>query len=161
MRLVGIVGILFLGLTFSGEDAVRWHSTGGTAWAATARQKTSAQTRRGNASGVRVRVTAYNPMWKKKRGHPRQTASGRWVRPGIVALSRDVERALGVTFGDQVVLEGLGTFVFDDRVSIRHRRHADIFMESYQAAREFGVKQAYVRVVPAPQGSSNVAQRGE
>jgi 3D (Asp-Asp-Asp) domain-containing protein len=64
----------------------------------------------------------------------------------MVALSRDVEHTLGVAFGDRVVLEGLGTFVFDDRVSRRHRRHADIFLASPQAARRFGVKATYVRI---------------
>jgi hypothetical protein len=88
-----------------------------------------------------------------------------------VALSRDVEHALGVTFGERVVLEGLGTFVFDDRVSARLRRRVDIFVASPHVARAFGVTVAEVHVadaharvqpsVPPPRVSSiAVAQRG-
>jgi 3D (Asp-Asp-Asp) domain-containing protein len=93
------------------------------------------------APRLRVTVTAYS--------HAGKTASGRRVRPGIVALSRDVEQALGVTFGERVVLEGLGTFVFDDRVSARLRRRVDIFVASPPAARAFGVTVAEVRVADA------------
>jgi 3D (Asp-Asp-Asp) domain-containing protein len=88
-----------------------------------------------------VTVTAYS--------HSGKTASGRRVRPGVVALSRDLEQALGVTFGERVVVEGVGTFVFEDRVSARLRRRVDIFMPSTQAARRFGVKVAEVRVAEA------------
>ena len=143
------VGILLLSLALGWGGVAGWNTMEGEA--RTSRQTGSAQTRHVQRVGMWVRVTAYTPMWKKARGHPRQTASGRWVRPGIVALSRDVERALGVKFGDQVVLEGLGTFIFDDRVSRRHKRHADIFMESSRAARQFGVKKAYVWVPSEPE----------
>jgi hypothetical protein len=66
-----------------------------------------------------------------------------------VALSQDVEQALGVAFGARVVVEGVGTFVFEDRVSTRLRRRVDIFMPSPQVARRFGVKVAEVRVAEA------------
>ena len=67
----------------------------------------------------------------------------------MVALSQDVAQALGVTFGARVVVEGVGTFVFADRVSARLRHRVDIFMPSPQAARRFGVQVAEVRVAAA------------
>jgi 3D (Asp-Asp-Asp) domain-containing protein len=62
----------------------------------------------------------------------------------MVALSPDVERALGVEFGDRITVEGLGTFVFHDRTAARKRRRVDVFMESTAAARRFGERRMYV-----------------
>lgn len=93
-----------------------------------------------------VTVGAYSPRRKETQGNPRDTASGAQVRPGIVALSRDVERALGVAFGDAVVVEGVGTFVFHDRMAAHKKRRVDIFMESTEAAREFGEQRTYIAV---------------
>ena len=107
------------------------------AWA----RRSLPQLRQAPASRLQVTVTAYS--------HTGKTASGQRVRPGIVALSRDVEQALGVTFGARVVVEGVGTFVFEDRVSARLRRRVDIFMPLPQMARRFGVKVAEVRVAEA------------
>ena len=133
-----ILGIILLGVALSlGSDLVV-HPQAPAAGALAPSHGSASRVRHAPATRVRVKVTAYSRQ--------RPTASGRRVRPGMVALSRDVERALGVAFGDRVVVEGLGTFVFDDRVSRRHRRHADIFLASSQAARRFGVKATYVRV---------------
>ena len=93
-----------------------------------------------------VTVGAYSPRRQETQGNPRDTASGAQVRPGIVALSRDVERALGVEFGDQVVVGGIGTFVFHDRMASHKKRRVDIFMESTAAAREFGEQRTYIAV---------------
>ncbi len=111
------------------------------AWARTSAPRSAPPLRQAPASRLRVTVTAYS--------HSGKTASGHRVRPGIVALSRDVEHTLGVTFGERVVVEGLGTFVFEDRVSARLRRRVDIFMPSPQAARQFGITVAEVRVAEA------------
>jgi 3D (Asp-Asp-Asp) domain-containing protein len=106
------------------------------------------QQRAGQAASKRFQVTvgAYSPRRQETQGNPRDTASGEQVRPGIVALSPDVEHALGVTFGDRIVLEGLGTFVFQDRVAARKKHRVDIFMESTGAARQFGKRRAFVTV---------------
>jgi 3D (Asp-Asp-Asp) domain-containing protein len=96
------------------------------------------QPQRAEVSRLPVKVTAYTQ-------HRHVAASGRRVRRGVVALSPDLEQALGVEFGDRVVLEGVGIFVFEDRTAGRWRRRVDIFMESPKAARQFGVKATYVR----------------
>lgn len=100
---------------------------------------------------LRVTVTAYSQAGP--------TASGRRGRPGMVALSRDVERALGVTLGEPVVLEGLGTFAFHDRMAARHRRRADLFVASPRVARRFGVTVAQVRVVRLRTKSGRASHR--
>jgi 3D (Asp-Asp-Asp) domain-containing protein len=123
-----------------GSDPVLYTTACGV-WARPSSPRNTPRRRQAPAPRLRVTVTAYS--------HSGKTASGRRVRPGIVALSQDVERALGVAFGEPVVLEGLGTFVFDDRMSARHRRRADIFVASQQAARRFGTTVAEVRVAGA------------
>lgn len=79
-----------------------------------------------------VKVTAYC--------HPGKTASGIRVRDGILALSRDLEYNMDVQFGDQVKLEGLGTYRFEDRMASYKRRQADIWMPCRSKAMRFGVK---------------------
>jgi 3D (Asp-Asp-Asp) domain-containing protein len=73
------------------------------------------------------------------------TASGRRPQPGMLALSRDVERALGVRFGDRVHLAGLGTFVFHDRMPGYWTRRVDLYLPSRHAARQFGIRQALLQ----------------
>jgi 3D (Asp-Asp-Asp) domain-containing protein len=128
--------LLVIALSLGSDPVISPTARG--AWARPASPRNAPQLRPARTSRLRVTVTAYS------RGRP--TASGHRVRPGMIALSRDIERALGVTFGERVVLEGVGTFVFADRVSARHRRRADIFIASPRAARRFGVKVIAVRV---------------
>lgn len=74
------------------------------------------------------------------------TASGKRVQPGMIALSRDVERDLGVQFGALVEVEGLGQFVFEDRMPRQWSRRVDIYIPSRRQALQFGIRKARVRV---------------
>lgn len=91
-----------------------------------------------------VSVTAYS----YNGGQPPYniTASGKRVKEGIVAVSRDVERNLNLRFGDRVLLHGLGVFEFEDRMASRWSLKADVFMHCNQKARCFGVKRHIVLV---------------
>jgi 3D (Asp-Asp-Asp) domain-containing protein len=79
-----------------------------------------------------IKVTAYC--------HPGKTSSGIRVRDGILALSRDLEYNLDMRFGDQVKLEGLGTYSFQDRMASYKQMQADIWMPGRSQALQFGVK---------------------
>lgn len=74
------------------------------------------------------------------------TASGKKVKEGMVAVSRDVERTLNLAFGDRVLLHGLGVYEYQDRMASRIRKKVDVFLESNRKARRFGVKQKVVLV---------------
>jgi len=74
------------------------------------------------------------------------TASGQRVQEGMIAVSRDVERDLALSFGDRVLLHGLGVFEFQDRMASRWTLKADVFMHSDQKARCFGVRRQIVLV---------------
>ncbi len=94
-----------------------------------------------NASGIvqaeeiKVSVTAYT--MKECYQNKGKTASGEFVRPGIVAVSRDLERQ-GLKLGTKIKISGMGTFVVKDRTSRRNRSNIDIFMNSHAKAMRFG-----------------------
>ena len=99
---------------------------------------------------VPVKVTAYNPVRSQTDSSPLITASNKRVRVGMVALSRDLEREFGFTFGDTVYLYGFGRFVFEDRMHRRKRRQVDILMFNPMEARKFGVKSSYLFIMEEP-----------
>ena len=111
--------------------------------------------RRGNTRGgyeekpIPVKVTAYSATPQETDEDPYVTASGKRVRQGIVALSRDLEKKLMLKFGDQVILEGIGMFIFEDRMHIRKTRQVDLYMQSRQAALQFGVQTTLLIIVRA------------
>lgn len=98
--------------------------------------------------GIQVTATAYNATEAQCDDTPTITASNQKVRPGIIALSRDLEKSLGLKFGDIVMLDGevIGLFEFQDRMNKRKKKSVDIFMEKYEDAKEFGVKKAILKV---------------
>jgi 3D (Asp-Asp-Asp) domain-containing protein len=98
---------------------------------------------------IPVEVTAYNPTECQTDSTPYLTASNKIVRPGIVALSRDLEEDFGFTFGDTVILDGIGSFIFEDRMNARWRRRVDILMSSWEDARKFGRKDSYLIISSA------------
>ncbi|PKN76247.1 MAG: hypothetical protein CVU51_17795 [Deltaproteobacteria bacterium HGW-Deltaproteobacteria-1] len=66
-----------------------------------------------------------------------KTASGEFVRPGIVAVSRDLEKQ-GLKLGTKIEISGMGTFVVKDRTNKKNRNNIDIFMNSHAKAMRFG-----------------------
>jgi 3D (Asp-Asp-Asp) domain-containing protein len=92
--------------------------------------------------GLPVTLTAYAAGLR--------TASGRRPGPGTLALSRDVERLLGSHFGDQVTLEGLGVFVFQDRMPGYWRRRVDLYLPPRTRALHFGKRHGVVHILPSP-----------
>ena len=99
-----------------------------------------------NIRFVPVVVTAYNPVVTQTDSTPTITASNKRVRPGIVALSRDLEKEFGFKFGDTVVIEDHGSFVFEDRMNKRWTRRVDILMFSWEDARKFGAQRSFLVV---------------
>ena len=89
-----------------------------------------------------VTVTAYHHC----PGSKGITASGRRVKVGMIALSRDLERNLNMDFGDRVLLHGMGIFEFQDRMAARWNKKADIYLDNQGKARNFGVKRYVVLV---------------
>jgi len=87
------------------------------------------------AEEIKISVTAYT--LKECYHNKGKTASGELVRPGIVAVSRDLERK-GLKLGTKIKISDLGTFIVKDRTSRRNRGNVDVYMNSYTDALKFG-----------------------
>ena len=92
----------------------------------------------------KLNITAYTASVEETDDTPFTTASNQRVRVGICALSRDIEKDFGLKFGDEIVIEGLGKFEFQDRMNKRLKKHVDIFMSSKFEAFQFGRKKLNV-----------------
>lgn len=91
-----------------------------------------------NHKTVPVKVTAYTLFeLKDSEGI---TASGKEPKVGYVAISRDLEKKHGLSFGDRVYLKGLCVFEIQDRTNFSKTNLIDIYVESYRRALEFGIR---------------------
>jgi 3D (Asp-Asp-Asp) domain-containing protein len=94
------------------------------------------------AEGTKIAVTAYT--LRECYHNKGKTASGELVRPGIIAVSRDLERR-GLKIGTKIKISDMGTFIVKDRTSHRNRGNVDIYMYSNRTALKFG-RQKYAFV---------------
>ena len=95
------------------------------------------------AEEVKISVTAYS--LKECYHNKGKTASGEFVKPGMVAVSSDLERK-GLKIGTKIKISDMGTFVVKDRTSRKNRGNVDIYMHSYGKALRFGrQKYAFVK----------------
>jgi len=90
------------------------------------------------ADEIKISVTAYT--LKECYHNKGKTASGEIVRPGIVAVSQDLERK-GLRLGTKIKISNMGTFIVKDRTSRKNRGNVDIYMPSYKKALQFGRQQ--------------------
>ena len=95
-----------------------------------------------------VTVTAYSPREVETDSTPFITASNSPVRPGIVAVSRDLFES-GWVFGKKVYIKNMGVFIIDDLMAESKREHLDIFMYDSGQAEHFGVKKLEVFLLGA------------
>ena len=103
-----------------------------------------------------VTVTAYSSTTAQTDATPFITASMTRVRPGVIALSRDLIRRYNpdapFEYGDRVYLEGHGVFSVEDTMNKRYSRRADIWFASTSDAIEFGKKELTLSLVAASGG---------
>lgn len=94
--------------------------------------------------GYSVTITAYASEVQHTDDEPFITATGRTVRPGIIAVSRDLLRTFtpGAPFdyGDRVRLSRLGEFIVDDTMNSRWTKRVDIWVPTLEEARQFGLR---------------------
>lgn len=86
-----------------------------------------------NTKTVTITATAYCLQGKM--------ANGQKTHAGVIALSRSLERDLNVKFGDIIIIEGVGEFVFRDRMPPRWKHYrVDIWYPTLRQCWVFGVK---------------------
>ncbi len=93
---------------------------------------------------VKVLITAYSSTVWQTDDTPFITASGEWVRDGIVANNM-------LPFGTRITipeLYGDKMFVVEDRMNQRKGNyHVDIWFPEYEQAKDFGTKLTYVEII--------------
>ena len=89
---------------------------------------------------VKVKVTAFTPSVKECGKSDGITASNKKLKPGHIAVSRDLFFGKGFTFGKKVFIEGLGIFTVQDLMAKYHKKSVDIAMFNVNKANNFGVK---------------------
>jgi len=87
------------------------------------------------AEEIKISLTAHT--LKECYHNKGQTASGQFVRTGIVAVSPDLERK-GLRLGTKIKISDIGTFIVKDRTNRRNRGNVDIYFPSYEKALQFG-----------------------
>ncbi len=96
-----------------------------------------------NYNYIIATITAYTPRKIETDHTPYIAASGKRVKPGTVAVSRDLFWN-GWTFGKKIYIQGLGIFTINDLMNKKYKKHIDIFMYSYKKAKRFGKRYAKV-----------------
>ncbi len=90
----------------------------------------------------KVVITAYSSSPDETWGNPFITASGNWVRDGIVAanfLPMGTKIKIPSIYNDKI-------FVVEDRMHPRKKWHVDIWFPSKQEALDFGVQYTTIEV---------------
>ncbi|WP_420597141.1 3D domain-containing protein [Deinococcus sp.] len=102
-----------------------------------------AMSRRAGATRT-VKATAYNSEVAQTDNSPFITATGTRVRPGVVALSRDLLRVFPygtrVTLQDKAGLLNGRVFTVEDTMHVRKVNTVDIWMPSRSQALKWGVR---------------------
>jgi len=96
-----------------------------------------------NSNIINVAITAYSSSIDETDNDPFITASGEWVRDGIVAanfLPFGTEIKIPELYGDKV-------FVVQDRMHPRKKYQVDIWFPSKAEALEFGAHYTYIEVL--------------
>jgi 3D (Asp-Asp-Asp) domain-containing protein len=93
-------------------------------------------------------VTGYASAPAETDSTPSVTASMTRVRPGCLALSRDLLRTFTrnapFDFGDWVVLPGVGIFIVQDTMHERWERRGDIWFPDRSSALRWGTRRVLV-----------------
>jgi len=101
-----------------------------------------------------VVATGYTSSPRETDSTPFVTASMTRVRPGCLALSRDLLRTFTpgapYDFGDWVVLPGVGIFVVEDTMNARWRNRADIWFANRREAVHWGRRNVWIARLPRP-----------
>ncbi|MBE0597060.1 MAG: 3D domain-containing protein [Desulfuromonadales bacterium] len=88
-----------------------------------------------------VTLTAYSSTVDQCDSTPHITASQQSVRPGVIAVSDDLVKEMGLRFGQKVLIPGHGIFEVQDRMHSRWQRTVDIWISDRKAALLFGKRQ--------------------
>lgn len=104
---------------------------------------------------VPITLTAYTSTVQECDDTPYFTASDQAVRPGIISVSNDLVKEMGLKFGQRVLIPGHGVFEVQDRMSPRLRRTVDIWMADRRVALLFGKQKGTLLWITSPENSGS------
>ncbi len=111
---------------------------------------------------IHVTATAYTSTRDQTDSTPFITASMARVRPGIIAMSRDLLKrytpGAPFDFGDQVEIIGLGVFQVEDTMNRRYSKRIDIWLPDRQDAYAWGVQELLIGAMPPGSPAAPLAQ---
>jgi 3D (Asp-Asp-Asp) domain-containing protein len=93
-----------------------------------------------------VDCTAYTASKDETDSDPTITASMTKVRPGIIAVSRDLFDQ-GWVFGKKVYIHGLGVYTIADLMNKRYINRIDVFLGTKEEATKFGLNQMKISLL--------------
>jgi 3D (Asp-Asp-Asp) domain-containing protein len=105
-----------------------------------------------NVHTAPVTLTAYSSTPEQCDSTPHITASNKPVRHGVIAVSDDIVKELGLAFGQRVLIPGHGVFEVQDRMNRRWHRRVDIWHDDREAARLFGIQKGTMLWVASSPG---------
>lgn len=88
-------------------------------------------------------ITHYQAKESQTDSTPFETANLTRVKPGIVAVSRDLYKQ-GFTFGKKVKICNLGTFEIQDLMNTKKKRSIDIYTEEPKTQKSIGKQKCEV-----------------
>lgn len=91
-----------------------------------------------NIQTASVTITAYSSTRDQCDSTPHITASQKPVRVGSLAVSRDLLKEMGISYGQRVLIPGYGMFEVLDTMHPRWQRRVDIWESDREAALLFG-----------------------
>lgn len=95
----------------------------------------------------KVTVTAYSASKAECDSDPKITASMSKLRPGVVAVSRDLFNH-GWVFGKRVYIEGHGIYEIVDLMNKKHKNRIDVYIGHKKKAEKFGKRELTVALLP-------------
>ena len=93
-----------------------------------------------------VDCTAYTAHERETDKDPQITASMTKIRPGVIAVSRDLFDQ-GYVFGKKVYIHGLGIYTIADLMNKRFINRIDVYIGDKKQALEFGLKQVKISLL--------------
>ncbi len=89
-----------------------------------------------------LQITSYRSVPAQTDDSPNYTSIGEHCNVNGVALSRDLLKRWGgqVAYGDMLYIDGIGWRKVNDCMAQRHKKHVDIWVQSYDDEKAFDLK---------------------
>lgn len=94
-----------------------------------------------HVKSIPVTITAYSSTTGQCDSTPHLTATDEPVLVGVLSVSHDLMKEMGLSFGQRVLLPGYGLFEVRDLMHPRWKRKVDIWESDRKAAKLFGKQQ--------------------